>query len=279
MTEKTTSPISYRTGFTLIELLVVVAIISVLAGLILPALEGAIEQARVVSCASNQKQLVTAVLTYEADYEDVWAVSRDGGEKYATWQWDIAGSANAVAWGNNPATFIWYGFYGPYLGLDPEDDWQQFAATPVIHDPGAKNWQDYTPITVTDPWKWRRGVLGQAYGYYVNYAPTYSNDYYDYVYHRRNNKAEAATVTNCALAHGHYEHVTGKGWFIGSHHMNYYPCIDGMSEVDELSFLNFEGANTAFGDGHVAWARDGSDEYSFHMREAFHHKRLLVKTE
>jgi len=44
-------------GFTLIELLVVVAIISLLLSLILPALERARTQAKVVQCATNQRNI------------------------------------------------------------------------------------------------------------------------------------------------------------------------------------------------------------------------------
>jgi len=53
-----------RRGFTLVELLVVMAIISILAGLLLPALQKAVGTARQVACAAQMKQLASGLSLY-----------------------------------------------------------------------------------------------------------------------------------------------------------------------------------------------------------------------
>jgi prepilin-type N-terminal cleavage/methylation domain-containing protein len=57
-----------KNGFTLIELLVVVAIIAVLISILLPSLSQAREQARLVACGSNLRQLGIAIYSYTNDY-------------------------------------------------------------------------------------------------------------------------------------------------------------------------------------------------------------------
>ena len=54
-------------AFTLIELLVVIAIIALLLAIVLPALRVVKQQAKVVICGSNQRQLVYGLLTYTND--------------------------------------------------------------------------------------------------------------------------------------------------------------------------------------------------------------------
>lgn len=55
---------SKRYNFTIIELLTVIAIIAILAGLIMPAVQSAREKAKTAACMSNQGQTSKFITEY-----------------------------------------------------------------------------------------------------------------------------------------------------------------------------------------------------------------------
>jgi len=60
-----------RHGFTLIELLVVVSIIALLIAILLPSLRQARDTANWVACTANERQIITCVILYGNDHQQL----------------------------------------------------------------------------------------------------------------------------------------------------------------------------------------------------------------
>jgi len=95
--------VSKHKGFTLIELLVVISIIAVLMAMLLPSLEKAREQARVVTCQSNLKQWGIVWMTYAASNEDKFPV---------TFNWDIDAWGGEHFWPDSVRKYYDPGYQG-----------------------------------------------------------------------------------------------------------------------------------------------------------------------
>jgi prepilin-type processing-associated H-X9-DG protein len=95
-------------------LLVVIAIIAILAGLLLPALSKAKEQARMVKCTSDKKQIGLAISLYADDQGDV--IYNVGGSIPNNGQWFSNPRVTTTLLAPDHPLAYWGVAYAPYVG-------------------------------------------------------------------------------------------------------------------------------------------------------------------
>jgi prepilin-type N-terminal cleavage/methylation domain-containing protein/prepilin-type processing-associated H-X9-DG protein len=123
--QKSLAFLTRSTGFTLVELLVVIAVISILAALLFPALSNAMERSRRIKCSNNLLQIDLALRMYADSNNDKFPQMTAG-----NWAWDVPWQVANSMLQNGATQPI---FYCPSCGFSKNDflaQWNEFMASP-----------------------------------------------------------------------------------------------------------------------------------------------------
>ncbi len=124
-------------GFTLIELLVVIAIIAILAAILFPVFAQAKAAAKASGDLSNIKQIGTAAVLYNTDYDDrysygipdIWSGAPAWGSPSLSWTFNFQPYSKSLALFRSPLeTSTAIGSWGDWLGLPVSYGFNGFTA-------------------------------------------------------------------------------------------------------------------------------------------------------
>ncbi|MFZ2656019.1 MAG: type II secretion system protein [Victivallales bacterium] len=222
---RNTVKLSYCRLFTLIELLIVIAIISILAAMLLPALKNAQSYAKSAKCMSNLKQCGTILNFYSSDYNSYYPINSyctGGGLAYNGWfQFVIEGAGqdyNSLTTQKNPSI----------MGC-PENTVQirpgGFGASETNNSYQSNSWNHATDGT---PYVHDGLALGAKTSTIKNPANLYL--VYDGVYHR--NQADQNTgsgvipagITSVGIPGVRYVHNRGINMLYAEGHVESLKC-------------------------------------------------------
>jgi len=233
-----------KCGFTLIELLVVVAIITILAAMLLPALTMAKQSAARTACTSNLRQWGIALDMYLDDNNQVFpdfsiannTPGAPGGYDQDNIHWSDLATFAAGGYGNS----AWFNALPPYVSQKPLS---QYAANPADFVNGRSIFNcsaaTFLPAEV-DP------LNRVAFSYGINFKGTNGA-----VPAGSPFKATAVLHPSAFVFFSDVRANSGETPFYGANPLNDLGAPRGS--LNHLSSRHDAGANLTFLDGHAAY--------------------------
>ncbi len=230
--------------FTLIELLIVIAIIAILAGMLLPALNSARKKALLISCTGNQKQIALLMFQYTGEHRDYMPQGA-----YSYCQMVGAGSLNNVAYtvsaivGSTDHRYplVGIGKLFPYIGkvyTSKKNLTRDMPAPKVFFCQGALA----SPSYQSNSMRWENGTNGWLmcnYGYMDPYRYSTWNPNAN-ITASNSGKIDEAVKLKAFLSIGHTLSATNNFLSIAAH-----------SGVRSSSFIGGDTFTLVHADGHV----------------------------
>ena len=230
--------------FTLIELLIVIAIIAILAGMLLPALNSAKKKARLISCTGNQKQIALLMFQYTGENKDYMPQGA-----YSYCQMVGAGSLNNVAYtvsaivGSTDYRYplVGIGMLFPYIGkvyTSGKNLKREMPPPKMFFCQGALA----SPSYQSNSMRWENGTNGWLmcnYGYMDPYRYSTWNPNAD-ITASNSGKIDEAVKLKAFLSIGHTLSATNNFLSIAAH-----------SGVRASSFIGGDTFTLVHADGHV----------------------------
>ena len=235
-----------KRNFTLIELLVVVAIIAILAGMLLPALNSARVKAGSISCASNLKQQNLGMLRYSMDYNEFVPGTGGFGRKLE------GGKYNTLSWA--PGFFYKY-MIMPYLDsgipFEVPDSWTSGCLNTTIRENFRKRIKYPNNVFMCPEYTLRRvPTSGGPYPFEISYGIAMKYD--DRGWYGQYKMTAITNSFSKVLIIGDTPILKETGVSAWGTLWSYASQTDGIQDY----FVHGDGSNVAWADGHVSFCKD-----------------------